>query len=136
MMNQREQTDGTEFLDETIPLEGASHAEVASYDVDIPMRYAECVATLKDGSKARLKDARQFMGFSGRDHNRSLLFKAGGRRIVIDARGEQRQAEWNGVHKFTGRDGGLLFIRRWSEQLASETATRMQTFSMPAAAAV
>jgi hypothetical protein len=136
MMNQREQTDRTKFLDETIPLEGASHADVVSYGVDIPMRYAECVATLGNGTKARLRDARQFMGFSGRDHNRSLLFKAAGRRIVIDARGEQRQAEWNGVHKFTGRDGGLLFIRRWSEQLASEAVTRMQTFSMPVAAAV
>lgn len=135
-MNRREQSDRTEFLDETIPLEGASHADVVSYAVDIPMRYAECVATLRDGRKARLRDARQFMGFSGRDQNRSLLFKSGGRRIVIDARGEHREAEWNGVHRFTGRDGGLLFIRRWSEQLASDTAKRMQTFSMPAAAAV
>ncbi len=135
-MNRREQTDRTEFLDMAIPLDGASHADVASYAVDIPMRYAECVATLRDGRKARLKDARQFMGFSGRDENRNLLFKSGGRRIVIDARGEHRHAESNGVHKFTGRDGSLLFIRRWSEQLASDTATRMQTFSMPAAAAV
>lgn len=134
-MSRYEQTERAEFLDRTIPLDGASHADVVSYTVDIPMRYAECVATLRDGRKARLKDNRQFMGFSGRDKDRSLLFKSGGRRIVIDARGEHRRAEWNGVHKFIGRDGGLLFIRRWSEELASDIGARMQTFSIPTAAA-
>ena len=134
-MNRHEQTERAEFLDRAIPLEGASHADVVSYAVDIPMRYAECVATLRDGRKIRLQDSRQFMGFSGRDHDRSLLFKSGGRRIVIDARGERRSAESNGVHKFIGRDGSLLFIRRWSQELANDISTRMQTFSMPNAPA-
>lgn len=134
-MSKREQTERPEFLDQAIPLEGASHRDVVDYAVDIPMRYAECVATLRDGRKVRLRDSRQFMGFSGRDRDRCLLFKAGGRRIVIDARGGRHEAEWNGVHKFVGRDGSLLFVRRWSEQVANDLGTRMQTFSMPTATA-
>lgn len=135
-MNRRAQIERAKFLDQAIPLNGASHRDVMSYAVDIPMRYAECVATLENGRKVRLRDSRQFMGFSGHDENRSLLFKSSGRRIVIDARGEQRHAGLNGVHKFVGRDGGLLFIRRWSQEMATSLETRMQTFSMPAAAAI
>lgn len=135
-MNRRAQTDRAEYLDRAIPLDGASHRDVVSYAVDIPMRYAECVATLADGRKARLRDSRQFMGFSGHDEQRSLLFKSGGCRIVIGARGEHRRAEWNGVHRFVGRDGGLLFVRRWSEELATSLGARMQTFNMPAAATI
>ena len=55
-MNRCEQTEKAEFLDQAIPLKGASHADVVSYSVEIPMRYAEVLATLADGSKVKLKN--------------------------------------------------------------------------------
>jgi len=33
-------------LDDAIPLQGASHAEVSEYVVESPMRYAECFAVM------------------------------------------------------------------------------------------
>lgn len=63
------------YLDQVIPLKGASHADVVRYSVEIPMRYAECFATLRDGSKVRLADKRRFVGWSGDDDKRALLFR-------------------------------------------------------------
>ena len=65
----------TEFLDRVIPLDGASHAEVVDYSVEIPTRHASCIATLADGSKARLKDATKFIGWSGWGGQRVYLFR-------------------------------------------------------------
>jgi len=63
-----------DFLDRTIPLDGASHADVVSYSVEIPTRYAECYCLLADGRKVRLADRRKFIGWSGHGAARSLLF--------------------------------------------------------------
>ena len=63
------------YLDQVIPLKGASHADVVSYSVEIPMRYAECFATLRDGRKVRLADRRRFIGWSGDANKRALLFR-------------------------------------------------------------
>jgi malate synthase len=65
----------TDFLDRIIPLDGASHADVVSYSVEIPTRYASCFAILLDGSKARLKDSSKFIGWSGWGVQRSYLFR-------------------------------------------------------------
>ena len=65
----------TDFLDRIIPLDGASHAEVVSYSVEIPTRYASCFATLADGTKARLKDSSKFIGWSGWGDRNSYLFR-------------------------------------------------------------
>mgnify|MGYP001824429162 FL=1 len=54
-------------LDDAIPLQGASHADVCEYVVEIPMRYAECFALLNDGRKVGLKNPRQFVGWSRHD---------------------------------------------------------------------
>jgi len=70
-------------LDELIPLLGASHKDVVEYRVDIPMRYAEVVARLVDGTTARLRDARQFLGWHGRYANPSMLFTSNGRQFVV-----------------------------------------------------
>lgn len=90
------------FLDKLIPLEGASHAEVAEYRVDVPMRYAEVCARLTDGRIARLLDPRQFLGWCGYDANPSLLFVAEGRRFVV---GDE-------TDNFIARDGSLLRAQR------------------------
>jgi len=73
----------TEFLDRTIPLTGASHSQVETYGVDIPLRYATLFAILTDGRKVRLRDARKFAGWSGRDAKRSFLFRNDDQHIEI-----------------------------------------------------
>ena len=65
------------FLDRVIPLDGASHAEVLRYTVEIPMRYATCYAVLANGRKVGLKTRRKFLGWSGWQAKRSYLFKSG-----------------------------------------------------------
>jgi hypothetical protein len=89
-------------LDELIPLEGASHKDVVEYYVDFPMRYAQVVARLVDGSIARLRDARQFLGWRGYDANPSMLFTANGRQFVVG-----RAAE-----NYIARDGSLVYADR------------------------
>ena len=59
-----------DFLDRAIPLSGASHADVVSYSVAIPMRYAECFGVLADGRKVRFADKRNFVGWSGYDDSK------------------------------------------------------------------
>jgi malate synthase len=71
------------FLDQAIPLEGASHADVAEYAVEIPFRYAICRATLKDGRRVPLKDSRQFAGWSCWEKKCSYLFRNNGLHIEI-----------------------------------------------------
>ena len=63
------------YLDQVLPLKDASHADVVAYSVEIPMRYAECFATLADGRKVRLADTRRFIGWAGDPNERSLLFR-------------------------------------------------------------
>jgi len=121
---QREQAKNAKFLDQMIPLKGASHATVVSYGVDTPMRYSECFATLADGRVARLKDARQFIGWSGMNGSRRLLFRSAAGRILIPSSAgqyetlENRRA--NDAHKFITRDGGLLFVRRFGQEISPQ----------------
>lgn len=72
-----------EVLDRAIPLDGASHALVANYSTEIPTRYAKFVATLTDGKKIGLRDARQFIGWTGRSVARSFLFRDAGGCVEI-----------------------------------------------------
>lgn len=133
------------FLDKIIPLNGASHADVVAYAVDIPMRYAECYATLASGRKARFLNSAQFIGWSDYDGKRAYLFRKGRRRIEIRTHVEEsavRQViSWPSLmigdndlsfirhhnpaagglkrmRKFTTRDGSLLVMRRWRRVLA------------------
>ena len=113
-------------LDDAIPLQGASHADVAEYVVEIPMRYAECFALLNDGRKVPLKNPRQFVGWSRHDRNRSLLFRSNGkhyevaveaellgqapgsiRTVFLEAKSERRSSL---ARKFIGVDGDLVIL--------------------------
>jgi len=71
-------------LDEAIPLQGASHADVLEYVVEIPLRYAECLALLSDGRKVALQNPRHFVGWSTHDRDRSLLFRSRGKHYEVD----------------------------------------------------
>lgn len=73
----------SEFLDRILPLENASHAEVIAYTVEIPTRYAKCFAVLNDGSKVALRNCRTFVGWLGRNHKRSFLFRTKGLQVEI-----------------------------------------------------
>ena len=119
--------DMVEVLDEAIPLDGASHADVVEYVVEIPMRYAECKALLADGRKVGLQRPRQFVGFSKHAPNRSLLFRANNgkhfevaveerlrgrtpgciRQVLLEARSERRSSQ---ARKFIGIDGDLVIL--------------------------
>ena len=65
----------TDYLDHVIPLKDASHADAVGYTIEIPMRYAECFAVLRDGRKVPLADRRRFIGWSGEPGKRSFLFR-------------------------------------------------------------
>lgn len=72
------------FLDDLIPLRDASHADVIGYSVEIPMRYAECFAWLRDGRRVGFRHKRRFVGWTGYEACRSLLFNSEGLHLVID----------------------------------------------------
>lgn len=119
---QQEQIEKAKYLDQMIPLNGASHAEAVSYGVDTPMRYSECFAKLADGRVVRLQDSRQFIGWSGMNGSHRLLFRSDAGRILIPASVSQLQTSperhSSGLHKFITRDGGLLFVRRLGQDIA------------------
>jgi len=113
-------------LDEAIPLQGASHADVLEYVVEIPLRYAECLALLSDGRKVALQNPRHFVGWSTHDRDRSLLFRSRGkhyevaveaslrgqspgciRTVFLEAKSEQRSSL---ARKFIGVDGDLMIL--------------------------
>jgi len=119
---QHEQIEKAKYLDQMIPLNGASHAEAVSYGVDTPMRYSQCFAKLANGRVVRLKDSRQFIGWSGMNGSRRLLFRSDAGRILIPASPSQQQTtperRSTGLHKFVTRDGGLLFVQRLGQDIA------------------
>ena len=69
------------FLDAAVPLKCGSHADVVRYNIDVPMRYAECFAVLRDGRTVPLANKRSFVAWSGRESRHSLMFEAHGLRI-------------------------------------------------------
>lgn len=113
-------------LDEAIPLQGASHADVVEYLVETPLRYAECLALLSDGRKVALQNPRHFVGWSSHDPNRSLLFRSRGkhyeiavesallgrspgcvRTVFLEGKSERRSSL---ARKFIGTDGDLVIL--------------------------
>jgi len=115
-----------EALNEAIPLQGASHADVVEYVVETPLRYAECLALLSDGRKVALQNPRHFVGWSSHDPNRSLLFRSRGkhyevaveaallgrspgciRTVFLEGRSERRSSL---ARKFIGTDGDLVIL--------------------------
>ena len=125
----------TRMLDRLFPLVNASHADAVTYSIVIPMRYAECVATLRDGYQARFRDPRMLLGWSGPVERRAFLFHDGHSGIEIRIKGGRgRQirrirelhelavlgreslvpchvAGLGKVRKIISRDGDLLYVR-------------------------
>jgi hypothetical protein len=101
-----ERKNAAKYLDEIIPLIGASHTEVVDYLVSVPMRYAEVKARLANGRTARLVNAKQFLGWRGYGANPTMLFDCGDRRVVVDT-GYQQDLSSN---TFIARDGGQVAL--------------------------
>jgi hypothetical protein len=114
------------ILDGAIPLQGASHADVLEYVVEIPLSYAECFALLSDGRKVALQNSRHFVGWSTHDRDRSLLFCSNGelyevaveagllgqspgcvRTVFLEAAPGQRSSI---ARKFIGIDGDVVIL--------------------------
>ena len=102
----------TTQLDQLLPLKNASHADVAHYGVDIPMRYSECYAKLKDGRTVRLRNARQFKGWVGMNGSRRLLFNGAQDPIELK-RAPDRGFQVGNAQKgcqYVARDGSLATL--------------------------
>ena len=116
--------DAIGLLDDLIPLQGASHADVVEYLVETPLRYSQCFARLGDGRKVPLSQARKFLGWTGDGNDRSLLFRC--RNSTLELGVTERDAPLPGrirsiifevlaprcattMKKFTGVDGGLVY---------------------------
>ena len=120
----------TSLLDEVIPLRDASHADIISYAVEVPMRYAECFGVMSCGRKIPLLNNRQFIGWSCHDAKRSLLFRNEDihveikvdpddphsrnepgfvRDIILEPRDRQIDVV-DSQRKFIGIDGNLLLL--------------------------
>lgn len=118
------------FLDEMIPLRGASHTDVMQYSVEIPTRYAQCFARLTDGRTVGFRNERLFVGWIGHRPCESLLFRSKGLLITLDVAGDSgrgpirtlsanpsaapiRKSKSHATHsvrKFIGIDGSLVVV--------------------------
>lgn len=117
-IDDRENT--VDVLDNVVPLQGASHADVVEYCIEAPMRFAECLALLADGRKVGLRNPCQFVGWS----SESLLFSSNGKHCEVavengsdghgqgciriaflEEKSERRSAT---ARKFIGIDGDLV----------------------------
>jgi malate synthase len=77
-----------DFLDRTIPLDGASHAEVTAYVVASTSGSAACTAMLASGGHCALADPDKFIGHSHQGDRCSLLFRNNGLHIEIQTNPE------------------------------------------------
>lgn len=132
-MSRRNPTESSTRLDQLLPLADASHADVVRYAVDIPMRYAECVATLADGRSVRLTDSRQLLGRTGDECDCLLLFSIGERYLLMSAEtGRVEILDESEVprRRFIARDGSLLgFHKALEETVPTIPAHRMPVFA-------
>ena len=71
------------FLDRAVPLETGSHADVAAYTVDDDPTRSTLQVSLQDGSRTALKNAEQFIGFSGDGATRRILLGNNGLHVEI-----------------------------------------------------
>lgn len=129
----RHTTESSTRLDQILPLAGASHADVVRYAVDIPMRYAECFATLTDGRKVRLENTHQLLGRTGDECDCLLLFSNGSRYLLLSAetgRVEELGGDDIPRRRFIARDGSLLNLPSAIE--TSQPIPKFPTHRMPA----
>ena len=96
------------FLDSAIPLKDASHGDVVRYAVETIWRKAECIATLIDGTKTKLRDSWQFIGYTGNDPVRFLLFRSDESHIEVAARANVISLTPDRARIYTAVDGSQV----------------------------
>ena len=121
----------TDYLDQFIPLDGASHADVVRYDVEITLRYAQCTATLACGRVVRLRDSRQFLGRSSDEFGWALLFVGEVNQIILRLDSDSSPSAWRPrrMAGFIGVDGEIVRAERWS--VTEIHCTPAQQFHVP-----
>jgi malate synthase len=72
-----------QFLDDTVPLDGASHRDVIAYGIGSGPGGRELRAILEGGGNTGLADADQFVGFIDEDDPKSVLLKNNGLHVEI-----------------------------------------------------
>ena len=117
------------LLDKVIPLRGASHADVVEYATDIPMRYTECFARLADGREVRLRNPRQFTGWSESGAMLTLLFTGSDRHVELSmnrrrARGVDTVTHWR-ISDRKPNGHARYFVAKDGRQIALEMADRI-----------
>jgi len=124
------------FLDAAIPLRNASHGDVVRYDVQTIWRHAECIATLSDGRKAKLSDSWQFIGYTGKEPARRLLFRSKASHIEVRIDGGEllvaTEAQHTGyaLHRLAGsirRGLAALFPRNAGSRISVLDRARLYT---------
>ena len=98
------------FLDSAVPLKDASHGDVVRYSVETIWRKAECIATLIDGTKTKLRDAWQFIGYTGNDPARFLLFRSNEAHIEVAARANDINLTPDRARIYTSVDGSQVSL--------------------------
>lgn len=123
--SQRLSCSARQFLDQAVPLLGASHADVVKYDVRVPTRYAVCFATLADGRVVRFQEPSLFIASSATEGSSSFLFRKGFRRIEIRTSGVDELVVLSGLSFAFGQHDA--FIRR-DDNPAKNLSTRQRSF--------
>ncbi len=72
-----------EFLDQAVPLDGASHADVVAYGIGEGGGERQLRAMLGDGGNTGLADPEQFVGFVGEDDPEVILLVNNGLHVEI-----------------------------------------------------
>jgi malate synthase len=72
-----------QFLDEAVPLDGASHSDVVAYGIGAGRGGRELRAILEGGGNTGLADPAQFAGFIDEDDPKSILLKNNGLHVEI-----------------------------------------------------
>ena len=123
-------TKATAFLDDAVPLDGASHADIGAYQID----EGALVATQEEGLMVRLSDPAQFIGYTGsataptsllmrnnglhveiqidRDHPIGIASKAGVKDVVLESALSTIQDCEDSVAAVDGQDKTTVY-RNW-----------------------
>jgi malate synthase len=72
-----------QFLDETVPLDGASHRDVIAYGIGEGGGRRQLRAILNDGGNTGLADPEQFVGYVGEHEPSAILLKNNGLHVEI-----------------------------------------------------
>lgn len=121
-----------DLLDRIVPLRGASHADVVAYSTDVPMRYTEVFALLADGRQVRLREPRQFAGWTRNAGSIALLLTGDERHVELrmERDGTPQTVTFWQISPSKPNGNARYFVARDGAQFAIELADKLSV--MPA----